>query len=201
MASGPSGGGDLEEGLAVTLQVARVLEGLGVAYLVGGSMASIVHGVVRTTQDVDLVADLRLQHVASLVRALEADFYVEEGSIRDAVNRASCFNVIHLATMFKVDVYLRRARAFDDAQFERRVRVPLTADGADAVEVASAEDTILAKLEWFRLGNEVSERQWGDVLGVIRTQQGRLDLGYLRRWAAALQIAELLERALAAAAG
>ena len=118
-------------------------------------------------------------------------------SIRDAVRHRSSFNVIHLETMFKVDVFVRKQRPFDQAQFERRVAQVVATDPERTAYVASPEDVVLAKLERFRLGGEVSDRQWRDVLGVLKVQGERLDLVYLRRWAAALKIADLLEQALA----
>jgi hypothetical protein len=98
--------------------------------------------------------------------------------------------------MFKIDVFILKDRAFDRLQMKRRVRKPLYRDQEHMIDIASAEDVILAKLEWYRLGNEVSDRQWQDILGVLKAQSGSLDLAYLRRWAAELGVADLLERAL-----
>lgn len=182
-----------------TLTVARALESLGIDYLIGGSMAAIAHGVIRMTNDVDLVADIGFHHVERLAAMLEPAYYLERDSIRDAIRRSSCFNLIHLASMFKVDVYLRRARRFDDVQFARRVQASLSGRPEHAAQFASAEDTILAKLEWFRLGGLVSERQWSDVLGLLKVQAGRLDLAHLRRESALMGLDDLLERALLSA--
>ena len=187
----------LSEPIAVTLLVIEALDTLGVPYLIGGSLASAVHGVARATADTDLVADLRPEHARPLAQALNDAFYVDAESIQDAIRRRSSFNVIHLDTMFKVDVFVRKQRPFDQAQFERRVAQVVATDPERTAYVASPEDTVLAKLEWFRLGGEVSDRQWRDVLGVLKVQGERLDLVYLRRWAAALRIADLLEQALA----
>jgi hypothetical protein len=187
----------LSEPIAVTLSVIEALDTLGVPYLIGGSLASAVHGVARATADTDLVADLRPEHARPLAQALNDAFYVDAESIQDAIRRRSSFNVIHLNTMFKVDVFVRKQRPFDQAQFERRVAQVVATDPERTAYVASPEDTVLAKLEWFRLGGEVSDRQWRDVLGVLKVQGERLDLVYLRRWAAALRIADLLEQALA----
>jgi hypothetical protein len=187
----------LSEPIAVTLLVIQALDALGVPYLIGGSLASAVHGVARATVDTDLVADLRPEHAEPLAQALRDAFYVDAESIQDAIRRRSSFNVIHLETMFKVDVFVRKRRPFDQAQFERRQAQVVATDPERTAYVASPEDTVLTKLEWYRMGGEVSDRQWRDVLGVLKVQGERLDLVYLRRWAAALRIADLLEQALA----
>lgn len=176
------------------------LERQGVRHYVGGSVASSVYGVVRTTLDVDLVADLAQEHVAPLVEALRGDYYVSSGMISDAIRRRSCFNVIHLGTMFKVDVFALKDRPYDRAALGRIREDTLDPDEPGRVYLlASPEDVILNKLEWFRLGDEVSERQWGDAMGVLKVQQGRLDEAYLDRWANELGVADLLERARKAA--
>ena len=190
----------LTEPIAVTLLVIDALETLRVPYFIGGSLASAVHGVIRATMDVDMIADLRLEHVEPLARILGDAFYADAEMMRDAVRRRGSFNVIHLETMFKVDVFIRKERPFDQAQFERRVLQTLATDPDRAAYVASAEDTILAKLEWYRMGDQVSDRQWRDVQNVFKVQGARLDLQYLRRWAAQLGVRDLLERALSEAA-
>ena len=187
----------LSEPVAVTLLVIEALEELDVPYLIGGSLASAVHGVARATVDTDLVADLHSQHAAPLAQALGDAFYVDVEAIQDAIRRRSSFNVIHLETMFKVDIFVCKRRPFDQAQFERRRAQVIAIDPERTAYVASPEDTVLTKLEWYRMGHEVSDRQWRDVLGVLRVQGERLDLAYLRRWGAALGVTELLEQALA----
>ncbi len=186
----------LPEPIAVTLEVIEVLESLGVDYLIGGSFATAVYGVARMTADADLMADLRLDQVEPLTRALSGHFYMDAESIREAIRHRSSFSVIHLTTMFKVDVFIPKQRPYSRMQFERRVKQPLSAEADRMAYVSSAEDNVLTKLEWYRLGTEVSERQWRDVLGVLKAQSGRLDVAYMRQWAAALEVADLLDKAL-----
>lgn len=186
----------LPESVSVLLSVVAVLERLGIPYLVGGSMASALYGVARSTLDADIVADIRQDQVSALVSALGEEFYADDQMIRDAINHRGSFNLIHLKTMFKVDVFIRKERPFDQMQFERRIEQVFAANPAQKAFMASAEDIILAKLEWYRLGNEISDRQWRDILGVLKVQAGRLDIDYLRKWAVELNVADLLQRAL-----
>ncbi len=184
------------EPITITLKVIEALDRLGIPYLIGGSLASAIYGVARTTLDADLVADLRPEHAAPLAQALGEEFYVDGEAILDAVRRRGSFNVIHLETMFKVDIFVRKDRPFDRSQFRRRVLQPISTDPERMAYVASPEDTVLAKLEWYRMGREVSQRQWQDVLGILKAQGKRLDLAYLRDWAETLGVADLLEAAL-----
>jgi hypothetical protein len=183
--------------LAAMLPVVEALERVGARYHVGGSVASSAMGIARSTLDVDLVADLRLAHVEAFVSALEHGYYIDGDMIRDAIHRRSCFNVIHLATMLKVDVFVLKQRPYDLLAFSRAAPAVFEEEpGARSFMLASPEDTILNKLEWFELGGQVSDRQWSDVLGVLRVREDTLDLAYLRRWAAELGLAALLERVL-----
>ena len=187
----------LAEPLAVTLQVVEVLERLGVAYWIGGSLASALHGVARATIDTDLVADLAQENVEPLTRALEGSFYIDAEMIRDAILHQGSFNLIHRVSMFKVDVFLLKGRPFDQMQLKRRVAQILTTEPERRAYVCTAEDIILAKLEWYKAGGGSSDRQWRDVMGVISVQSKILDLDYLRQWAAELDVLDLLEKALA----
>jgi len=186
----------LPEQIAVTTIVADALEALGVVYAIGGSFASALHGVMRATMDADLVADMRQEHVAPFVQALGEAFYADAEMMREAIGQHKSFNLIHLDTMFKVDVFVARPRDFDRAQLARRQLHLLAEDPERRAYVASAEDTVLAKLEWHWLGGQASDRQWRDVLGVLKVQGQRLDLAYMRHMAAGLGVQDLLERAL-----
>ena len=186
----------LAEPLSITLLVTDAFEKLNVPYLIGGSLASALYGTARSTLDVDLIADLHAEQATQLVELLQQEFYIDERMIRDAIQHLSFFNLIHLATMFKVDVFITKKRSFDQMQFNRRQLQVVSDEPERKAYVTTAEDIILAKLEWYRLGNEVSDRQWRDILGVLKVQAGRLDLKYLNQWAAELKVADLLQRAL-----
>lgn len=176
-----------------------VLDRLGIPYLIGGSLASSVHGIARATADVDLIAEIRPADVKPLADALAQHFYADAEMMREAIEIGRPFNLIHYETSFKFDVFPRRSDAFSQLQFERRQLKLAGLGGGTPVKcaVATAEDIILNKLAWFRLGGEVSEQQWNDVRGVIEVRREQLDLPYLRQWAQYLKVDDLLEQVLA----
>jgi hypothetical protein len=186
----------LPEPITVTLRVANVLQSLGIPYFIGGSMATAVHGMARATLDADIIADMKPHQVERFTQALGGDFFADSEAIGEAVRVQGTFNVIHLATMFKVDIFVRGAQPFDQAQFRRRMLAELGSEPGHQAYVASPEDNILAKLVWYRLGGEVSDRQWRDIVTVIRIHGARLDAAYLRIWSERLNVTDLLETAL-----
>ena len=184
----------MTEQITVMLAVVDALDALGVPYAIGGSFASALYGVMRATMDADLVADLRPEHVDPLTQALGDAFYADAEMMHDAIRRRGSFNLIHMDTVFKVDVFVAKSRPFDRSQLARRQLHLLSEHPERRAYVTSAEDIILSKLEWYRMGGEVSDRQWSDVLGVLKVQGDRLDGHYLRRMAVGLGVTDLLER-------
>jgi len=176
--------------------VVKAFEALHIAYYIGGSVASSACGIARATMDVDMVAAIKPQHIGALVQRLEAAYYIDADMILDAINRQSCFNLIHLETMLKVDVFVLKNEPYHHIMLQRRRKDTLD-ENQDPTEFyfASAEDIILSKLDWYRMSGGVSDRQWNDVLGVLKVQKQLLDIAYLEHWAAKLQLADLLQRA------
>ena len=121
---------------------------------------------------------------------------MEEEAVRQAIVDWCSFNLIHFGTAMKIDVFVPKLRQFDGGQFGRAKRTPVTEGSAIEIPVCSAEDIVLAKLEWYRVGGELSERQWGDILGVLRVNAKRLDLEGMHEGATELAVRDLLANAL-----
>jgi hypothetical protein len=182
------------------LPIIAVLEELDVPYYLGGSVASSFIGVARSTQDVDLVADLELRHTVVFLERLAATYYLDSERLEEAIRRRRSVNAIHLATMFKVDLFVSPHTSFARANLSRRQAIEIPELGR-SLFIAAAEDLVLHKLLWYAEGGRVSERQWYDLQGVLRLQRSRLDRGYLNSWARELEVSELLDRALGEAEG
>ena len=176
----------------------ELFDRLEIPYMIGGSDASSVHGLVRTTGDLDIVAKIAVEDIPSIVTELHEDFYVDEQQMRAALEHSRWFNVIHLRSSYKFDIFPLTTDLYQQIQFGRRRYEKSSIFTGEPLELAvsSPEDVILSKLRWFRQGGEVSEQQWNDVLGVIAVQRQNLDVRYLPDWAEYLGISKLLEQAL-----
>lgn len=179
--------------------VVDALEGLGIAYYIGGSIASISYGQPRSTMDVDIVAEIERRHVAPLVQQLHPLGYINAQEILDAIVRRSSFNIIPSRGAYKIDVFIPDTSQFSQSVMSRVRYVPLDPQASRPYPLPSAEDIILLKLKWYEDGNRVSTNQWNDVLGVMQTQYRQLDTAYLRAWASTLGLASTLQAAERAA--
>jgi hypothetical protein len=185
----------MENPFAVLSLVASLLEQQGITYVLVGSLASSMHGMHRSTADIDIVADVHSEQVIPLLAALQENFSVDEHAVREAIDRRQSFNAIHFDSVFKVDIFIPKSDEFSRKQIERRELRKLAPDVEQLVYVATAEDTILAKLRSYNSGGRVSNTQWTDVVGIIGGSSSRLDLDYLREWSETLGLTELLDQA------
>jgi hypothetical protein len=172
--------------------IADRLETAGIPYMVVGSIAGSFHGVPRTTVDVDIVIDPSAEALRAFIDALPPDaYYVADSAVVEAFERRSSFNIIEQATGWKVDLLIRKDRPFSAIEFERRTTASLF--GRDT-PLATAEDTIIAKLEWARAGE--SERQLRDVAGILDVSGETIDRAYIGRWIEELGLEDAWRRAL-----
>lgn len=186
--------------LSALKPVIQAFDRLSIPYYIGGSIASSVYGLARATMDVDLVADLAPAQVASLAGLLREEYYLDEQMIQDAISNSSSFNLIHLETMMKVDVFVPKQDPYQQAANARKRQDRLVEEDPDSVfYFSSPEDIILSKLRWYEMGGRVSERQWLDILGVVKVQGDSLDRSYLVTWSKVAGVSDLLERAFAEA--
>ena len=184
-----------DDPLAVAAVIARALEAVGARYSIGGSIASSMAGEPRSTLDVDVVTELTADSLPQLIESLGDRFYVPIDALRVAVRDRSSANVIDNVTSVKVDLFIAGGTPLDHSLLDRRMHVAV-GDYGESLWVHTPEDILLQKLRWFRLGGERSDRQWRDVLGLVRVQGDRLDIAYLRTWAERLEVADLLDRAV-----
>lgn len=185
MANGP---------LALVLRMAEVLDELGLRYALGGSMASSLVGEPRSTVDVDLAVQLDPASGEALLDRVDDAFYVPLDAARTAIRRQSSFNLVDTANALKVDIFVLGDGLLDRMQIERRLLVDVPG-APGGIWVTSPEDQVLRKLDWYRQGERVSDRQWRDVVGILRVHRGSLDDAYLAATASALDLADDLEEA------
>lgn len=184
---------------AATEPLIRFFQAIQIEYHIGGSVASSAHGIPRTTLDVDLVANMGAHHVAQMVQSLQATYYIDAAMIENAIKTETSFNLIHLETIIKIDVFILKKDAFAQQAMKRAVEGNLNIGEAEPfpVRFSSPEDIVLHKLSWFRLGGEQSERQWKDILGVLKIQGDSLDYEYMHNWAKQQNVDDLLVQAIA----
>jgi hypothetical protein len=175
--------------------VIQAFEKMSIPYYIGGSIASSVYGMARATLDVDIVADLKVDHIAPLKQFLEHQYYIDEDMIAEAIRTNSSFNLIHLETMIKIDVFIHENEPYQNEALQRKRKDTLEDNGKIQFYFSSPEDIIIHKLQWYKMGGLVSERQWLDVIGVIKVQGDLLDKKYLAGWSRKLGLSSLLKDA------
>lgn len=172
------------------------LEAAGIRFAIGGSWASMTFGEPRFTNDVDVIADLSLPAVDRFIAALPTTFYADAADARTAVMTGRSFNVIHVPSLLKFDLFPARAFPLGMAELDRAIFVPGTGLSDDPVPFVTPEDILLAKLHWYRRGGEISSVQWRDISGIVNACAATLDRAYLERSAAKIGVTDLLARAL-----
>ena len=176
-----------------------VFDTLGIAYAIGGSMASSAYGTTRFTQDADIVVQPFSPVADRFYRLVKGEFYISEEAMRQALSSRGSFNVIHFETSFKIDIFVQGRGEFEQRLLARSRKAKLSDASRRELAIVSPEDIILLKLRWFNMTGGTSERQWNDVLGVLAVQGKSLDFGYLTDSAGKLGLEELLNRAIAEA--
>jgi hypothetical protein len=182
------------DAIAIALRVARAIESSGGAYFVDGSLASSLQGEPRATNDIDIVFQLPIGRIRAFVSALGPDFEVDVDMVRTALLHGRSCNIFYLPSVMKVDLFGVASSPYDEIEFARRRPVSVRSTTENLV-VKSPEDTVLRKLLWYRQGGDVSDRQWRDIVEVLRVSGPMMDTTYLASWAERLGVAELLERA------
>ncbi|OHB99492.1 MAG: hypothetical protein A3G70_08200 [Planctomycetes bacterium RIFCSPLOWO2_12_FULL_39_13] len=182
--------------IEIAYKVIKAFEKIGIVYHIGGSLASSAFGIPRATLDADIVADIKSEQVSEIEALLKGEFYISTEMIQNAIRYQSSFNLIHLETLFKVDVFILKHRSFDIQAFARRVQKTVSEHIPQKLFFSTPEDVILHKLEWYKEGGKVSDRQWSDIIGILRVQGSQLDIPYLDQWARELSVSTLLKQAL-----
>jgi len=184
----------LGEPLQITKQIADIFQDIKIHYMIGGSLASSLYGIPRATQDIDIIADIKPDKVKELVNILKKDFYIDDDMIKDALSHCTSFNIIHLETMFKIDIFILKQDQASKEEMSRRKSYRISEK--QNLYLTSAEDIIIHKLHWYELGDRVSDRQWTDVIGVLKVQGKRLNYDYLKKAANRMNVSELLIQAI-----
>ena len=182
--------------ILVLTEFTGILDSLRIAYAIGGSFASSIYGYVRFTQDVDITTEPFDEKAEKFFELVKSKYYISKQAMYHALDTAESFNVIHLETAFKVDLFVRADTDFQKQIFARRKSLRLSDSISRDFSVVSPEDVVLLKLQWYRAGDCSSQIQLSDVIGVLTIQKDRLDFDYLQKWAAALGIDNLLKTAI-----
>jgi hypothetical protein len=187
---------DSRQDIEVLKNFFDILKQLDIAYAIGGSVASSIYGKVRFTQDVDITVEPFEDRAEKLFNLLKSQYYVSKQAMQEALSRHGSFNIIHLESALKIDVFVRGDTAFEKQLLSRAKAIKLSDSLKESFAVVSPEDIILLKLQWYQNGGQVSDRQWRDVLGVLAIRSTELDFEYLTMWSGMLGVNELLDKAV-----
>jgi len=185
-----------QEQVAVIRKLVDALDDLEIEYAIGGSIASSLYGTVRFTQDADITVSGFRDVAQRLYERLKDDFYLSREAMLGALDCCGSFNAIHLETSFKIDLFIRGPSEFDKQLLARSKRVKLSDSEEKCFCVVSPEDVVLLKLRWYAQSDCTSDRQWNDVLGVLRVQAESADFEYMKKWSRELGVDQLLQRAI-----
>ena len=183
--------------LEIVADVASRLESLGIRYAIGGSLASSAWGQMRQTNDADIEVYLSPSHIEPLTEAFHDPYLLSKSELQNAVESAAPFRSVQLINMdeaFKVDLFLLDDSEYSMSELDRVVTVNIS--GTTPLKLLAPENIVIAKLRWFQLGNQVSDRQWNDIVSVLETQRGMLDIEYLSAWSRQFLVSDLLDQAL-----
>ena len=180
----------------VLKHLADALDDLKISYAIGGSVASSVYGKVRFTQDADITVAPFGDKADQLYDVLKEAFYISKGAMHQAISDRGSFNIIHLKSAFKIDIFVQKDDDFHKLVFVRRRKLKLDESIDYLFDIVSAEDVILLQLQWYKSADCTSQRQWSDVLGVLNVQGEALDMRYLRSCSEEIGLSVLLEKAL-----
>ncbi|MHC4206897.1 MAG: hypothetical protein ACYSTT_19750 [Planctomycetota bacterium] len=180
----------------VLKQLTDSLDDFKIDYAIGGSIASSLYGKVRFTQDADITIAAFDDKAEQLYYVLKESFYVSKDAMYQAISKRGSFNIIHLESAFKIDIFVRKDDDFHRQLFLRRKKVKLDESIEHLFDIVSAEDIILLKLQWYQSAGCVSERQWSDVLGVLAVQSQMLDMKYLKDCSEKLGLSDILQNAI-----
>jgi hypothetical protein len=180
----------------VLKQLADTLDDFKIDYAIGGSIASSLYGKVRFTQDADITVAAFGDKAEQLYNELKESFYVSKEAMNQAVSNRDSFNIIHLESAFKIDIFVCKDDDFHRQLFLRRKKVKLDESIEHLFDIVSPEDIILLKLQWYKSTGCVSERQWSDVLGVLAVQAQAIDMKYLTNCSEKLDLGDILQKAI-----
>lgn len=173
-----------------------VLDKLSILYAIAGSIASSLYGTPRFTADADITVEPFTSKAEQLHQLLKDDFYISKHAMHQALNSHGSFNIVHLQTAFKIDIFIQRDNDFDRQLLSRSKKLKLIESSDKLFSFVSPEDIILLKLKWYSDSGSVSEHQWFDIIGVLNLQHGSLDFDYLHSWATSLGLNDLLQKAI-----